>query len=68
MKTKRSTILHYWNNGHRSPAAIARMTKIPVGTIKYNIAKIKEQGTIEDRPSSGRPCKINDNKSIALDQ
>ena len=44
MKMKRSTILHYWNNGHRSPATIARMTKIPLRTIKYNIAKIKEQG------------------------
>ncbi|CAM4928558.1 unnamed protein product [Rotaria socialis] len=32
MKTKRSTILHYWNNGHRSPATIARITKMDSAT------------------------------------
>ena len=68
MKTKRSTILHYWNNGYRSPATIARITKIPVGAVKYNIAKIKEQGTIEDRPGSGRPRKFTANDNIALGQ
>ena len=46
-KTRRSTILHYWNNGHRSPFAIARMTKISVRTIKYNIAKIEAK--VDDR-------------------
>ncbi len=66
MKTKRSTILHFWNNGHRSPATISRITKIPVRTIKYNIAKIKEQGTVENSPLNGRPRKIiaNDNKAL----
>ena len=68
MKTKQSTILHYWNNGHRSPATIARITKITVGTVKYNIGKIKGQGTIEDRPRSGRPRKITSNDHIALGQ
>ena len=46
MKTNRSAILHFWQNGERSPAAISRMTKI------------KQQGTIEDRPRQGRPRKI----------
>ncbi|CAF4782860.1 unnamed protein product [Rotaria socialis] len=64
MKTKRSTILHYWNNGHRSPATIARITKIPIRTVKYNIIKIKNQGTIEDRP---RKITGNDDK-LALGQ
>jgi transposase len=68
MKTKRSTILHLWNIGHRSPTTIARMTKIPLRTIKYNIAKIKEQGTIEDRPRLGRPRKITANDNQALGQ
>lgn len=65
-KTKRSTILHFWNNGERSPKAISRITKIPLGTVKYNIAKIKQQGTIEERPRSGRPhtLTINDNKAL----
>jgi transposase len=44
------------------------MTKIPVGTVKYNIIKIKEQGKIEDRPRSGRPRKITANDNIALGQ
>jgi transposase len=66
LKTRRSAILHFWNNGHRSPSAIARLTKIPLRTVKYNITKIKQQGTIEDRPRSGRPRKITaaDNKAI----
>ncbi|CAM4872869.1 unnamed protein product [Rotaria socialis] len=61
MKTKRSTILHYWNNGHRSPATIARITKIPIRTVKYNIVKIKNQSTIEDRP---RKITANDDKVL----
>jgi transposase len=44
------------------------MTKIPVGTVKYNIIKIKEQGKIEDRPRSGRPRKITANDNIVLGQ
>lgn len=68
LKTKRSTILHYWNNGYRSPTTIARMAKIPLGTVKYNIIKIKDQGTIEDRPRSGRPRKLGTNDNIALGQ
>jgi hypothetical protein len=63
MKTKRSTILHFWNNGHTSPATIALLTEIPVGAVKYNIAKIKEQGIIEDRTQSGCPLKLTTNES-----
>ena len=68
MKTSRSAILYHWNNGERSPETIARMTKIPLRTIKYNIAKIKEQGTIEDRSRSGRPRKMTANDNQALGQ
>ena len=56
MKTNRSAILHFWQNGERSPAAISRMTKI------------KQQGTIEDRPRQGRPRKISGTDNIALGQ
>ena len=42
LKTKRSAILHFWNNGHRSPATISRITKTPLRTVKYNIRKIKQ--------------------------
>ena len=48
MKTRRSAILHFWNNGQRSPATISRIAKTP----KYNITKIK-RGTIKDGPRKG---------------
>ncbi|CAF1344815.1 unnamed protein product [Rotaria sordida] len=68
MKTRRSAILHFWNSGQRSPAAISRITKIPLRTVKYNITKIKQQGTIEDRPRKGRPREITASDSKALGQ
>ena len=68
MKTKRSTILHLWNNGHRSPTKIARIAKIPLRTVEYNIVKIKEQDKIENRPCQGRPRKITANDNQALGQ
>ena len=52
-KMKRLTILHFWNNGERSPTKISRITKTPLGTVKYNISKIKQQGTTDDRSRSG---------------
>ena len=65
-KMKRLTILHFWNNGERSPTKISRITKIPLGTVKYNISKIKQQGTTEDRSRSGRSRKltVKDNKAL----
>ena len=68
MKTSRPAILHFWNNGQRSPAAIALITKTPLTTVKYNIMKIKQQGTIEDQPRKGRPRKITASNSKALDR
>ena len=65
-KTRRAVILHFWNNGYRSPADIARLTKIPLRTVKYNITEIRTRGTTEDRPRIGRPRAIlpDDNKAI----
>ena len=68
LKTRRSAILHFWNNGHRSPATISRITKTPLRTVKYNIRKIKQLGTIEDRSCKGRPRTITASDSIALGQ
>ncbi|CAF1368175.1 unnamed protein product [Rotaria magnacalcarata] len=65
-KTKRLTILHFWNNVERSSTTISLITKIPLRTIKNNILKIKQQDTIEDRPRSGRPRKLTINDSKAL--
>jgi transposase len=66
LKTRRSSILHFWENGYRSPSTIARLTKISIRTIKYNIAKIKQQGTVDDRIRTGRPRKVSsaDNKAL----
>ena len=64
MKTRRSTILHFWNNGQPSSAAVSRVTKTP----KYNTTKIKQQSTIEGRPREGRRRKMTASYSIALSQ
>ena len=64
METRRSAILHFQNNGQRSPAAISHITKTP----RYNITKIKQQGIIEERPHKGRPRKITASGSITLGQ
>ena len=68
MKTKHSAILHFWNNGYRSPATISPITKTPLRTVKYNITRIKQQGTTEDRPREGRSRKITASDSIARGQ
>ena len=67
-QTRRSTILHYWNTGYPSPAIIAGITKIPLRTVKYNIDKIERQGSVEDRPRSDWPLKINSDDNKALYQ
>ena len=67
-KTKRSIILHFWNNGERSATTVFRITKIPLRTVKYNIAKIKQQSRIEDRLRSDRLRKPTINDSMALSQ
>ncbi|CAF1597360.1 unnamed protein product [Didymodactylos carnosus] len=65
-ETRRSASLHCWNNGHRSASYIARSTKIPIRTVRYNIVKIKEQGETGDRPRSDRPLRLtmSDSKTI----
>ena len=68
IKTRCSAIIHFWNNGHRSPAAISHIINTSLRTVKYNIRKIKQQGTIEDRPSKGRPRMVTASDSIALGQ
>ena len=65
VKTRRSAILHFWNNDQRPPAPIFRITMTP----KYNIMKIKQQGTIEDRTcNNGRLRKITAGDNRAFGQ
>ncbi|CAF3979764.1 unnamed protein product, partial [Rotaria sp. Silwood1] len=66
LSTYRSVILHYYNLGHHCAAEIARQTKIPVRTVRYNLAKIKKECAVEHRRGNGRPRKITpeDNRAI----
>ena len=68
LSTRRSVILHYYNLGHRCAAEIARQTKIPVRTVRYNLAKIKKEGGVEHRCGNGRPRKITAEDSRAIGQ
>ena len=44
--------------GYGCATEIARLTKIPIHTMQYNIAKIEEQDTVEQQGGNDRPCKI----------
>ena len=44
-----SVELHFWNQDYGCAAEIARLTKIPIHTVQYNIAKIEEQTTVEQQ-------------------
>ena len=68
LSTRRSVILHYYNLGHRCAAEIARQTKIPVRTVRYNLAKIKKEGGVEHRCGNDRPRKIMAEDSRAIGQ
>jgi transposase len=68
LSTHRSVILHYYNFGHSCAAEIARQTKIPVRTVRYNIAKIRKEGTVEHRGGNGRPRKTTADDNIAIGQ
>ena len=61
-------ILHYYNLGHRCAAEIARQTKIPVRTIRYNLTKIQKECSVEHRRGNARPRKITAKDSIAIGQ
>lgn len=62
------TLLHFWNNGVRSPRELYLKTGIPLRTIKYNIKKLKETGNVERRKGGGRPKKITSRASKAIGQ
>ncbi len=68
LSMSRSVILYYWKRSHRNAAEMARMTKISERTIRYNIAKIGEQDSVEHRSGNGRPRKITPESSIAIDK
>ena len=53
LSTNRSVILHFYSLGYRCAAEIARRTKVPVRTVRYNVVKIRHQGNVEHRGGNG---------------
>ena len=68
LSTNRSVILDFHSLGYRCAAEIARRTKVPVRTVRYNVVKIRHQGYIEHRGGNGRPCKIPANINLSIGQ
>ena len=68
MKAERSAVLHFCNNGQRAPGSINCITKTLVRTVKKNIMKTTQQGTIENRPRKVRSLKFIASDSMALSQ
>ena len=67
-KPSRSAILYFWDNDEPSPTTTSCITKILLQAVKYNIVKIKQQDTTEDRPRSDRSRRLTINDHEALDQ
>ena len=49
LSTNPSIILHFYSLDYRCAAEIACRTKIPVRTVRYNMVKIRQQGSVEHR-------------------
>src|SRR5271169_1149627 len=62
------SILHYWNNGVRSPRDIARKCNLPVSTVHYNLRKLATLGYLEHRGGNGRKCHITNFASRSIGQ
>lgn len=68
LSTNRSVILHFWKQGDLAVAETARLTKIPLRTVRYNIGKTEKYGTMNHRDGNGRTRKIKHKDSIAIGQ
>ena len=68
LESQRQTILHFWKKGVRKPQEIHKLTSIPLSTIKYNIKKLNDTGTLSHRQKSGRPKKVTQTASRTLGQ
>ena len=54
LETYRQTILHLLNKSVRNAQKIHKLTSISLSTIKYNIKKLKETGTLAHRKGRRR--------------
>jgi transposase len=68
LEVQRQTIVHYWLNGTRSPKEIQQKTNISLRTIKYNLKKLRETGSVEHKKGNGRPSKVTQSVSRAVGQ
>ena len=68
LSTNRSVILYFYSLGYRCATEIARRSKVPVRTVKYNVMKIRHQGNVEQRGGNGRPRKIPANINLSIAQ
>ena len=68
LETHRQTILHFLNEGVCNAQEIHKLTNIPLSTIKYNIKKLKETGTLAHRKGNekkeGHTNRSKDSRSI----
>lgn len=64
LSTNRSFILHFWKQDHLSTGEIARLTRTPVRTIRYNIDKIKKYRIMNRRSGYGQAGKVKHKDSI----
>ena len=58
LEAQRQTIIYYWLNSTCSAMEIHQKTGIPIRTIRYNLKKLKETGTIEHRRGNRRKMKV----------
>jgi len=68
LEAQRQTILHYWLNGVTSPTEIHQKTCIPLRTVKNNLKKLKETGSVEHRKGNGRKTKVTQTVARAIGQ
>ena len=68
LSTNRSVILHFYGLGYCCAAEIACRTKVPVRTVRYNVAKIRHQGNVKHCGGIERPLKILANINLSIGQ
>src|SRR5256885_3675048 len=68
LEAQRQTIMYYWLNSTCSAMEIHQKTGIPIRTIRYNLKKLEETGTIEHRRGNGRKTKVTQSISRIISQ
>ena len=68
LSTNRSVILHFYSPGYCCAAEIARRTKVPARTVRYNVVKTRHQGNVKHYGGNGQPRKIPANINLSIGQ